>query len=854
MAKETPILQTFDGGEMSPLMGGRTDLAKYFNSCSVLQNFLPLVQGPLVRRGGTQYINPVKAGRAWLLRFQVSERVAYMLEVGPHYIRFYTNHGLLAPNGNPVEVATPYSAEDLTDSNGLFVLRAVQSADTMYLLHPKHAPRKLLRLTPETFDLKTVELQGGPYQDLNTDKTSTITASGIEGTVTLTASKPVFTPAMVGTSIYLESSDFSAVRPWAVYQRINVGELRRVDMRVYRCTAVGVGNAPVTGNNTPIHTEGSAWDGDGIDIPDDQRGPIGVEWAYLHDSSGEVRITAVNSQTSATGEVVRQLPHDIVPTSSSFTREIRIASGQIAGTGSGRHAVITTGEPHGLSNGMTVQLIGTVVITDPEPPAATTTIDGSYQIYDATSSSFKVSLPMALSGVYAQGSIAKVVHTTTYDTGNATHKWAKSLYNQDDGWPEHGAFWRQRLVLVRGRKVSMSVVGDFENFASKIGGEVETDSAIVQTLNARQINRVVWAVESDELILGTDGDEWLIGPIQSNQAVGPANIRAERRTTYGSRSIMPVEVGGRVLFVQASGQKLRDYVFNYDTNNYASNDTTKLAEHVLRSGAIDLSYQQEPDSIIWLASADGTLIGCTYDQEPGRSDVYAWHSHPMTNGWVEAIEAMPAPNGGSDDLWMIVRREINGQAIRYVELLRKPLGNNEDHHEAFYVDCGLTYRGPEATTISGLEHLEGQTVQVLVDGAASPDQVVEGGSIELQHGGSIVHVGLPAPCAMATMSLEAGATNGTAQGKIKRLTNVIVRMLNSLGGNLGPSPDDLETLNFRRPSQRMNNPPTLFTGDTEPIPWRGDYERDARIWYTNDQPLPVTLLAIMPVISTSDDR
>lgn len=851
MAKETPILQTFDGGEMSPLMGGRTDLAKYFNSCSVLQNFLPLVQGPLVRRGGTQYINPVKSGRAWLIRFQVSERVAYMLEVGPYYIRFYTNRGLLVANGEAVEVATPYSAEDLTDSNGLFVLRAVQSADTMYLFHPKHQPRKLLRLTPELFQLETVSLKGGPYQDLNTNKNATVLVSGTTGTVTLTASQNIFTESMVGDLFYLESMDFSAVRPWAVYQRVNIGELRRVDMRVYQCTAVGDGSGPVTGNSTPIHTEGKAWDGDGIDIPDDQRGPIGVEWEYLHDSSGEVRIMSVEHGNQATAEVIDRLPNDLMSTTSSIVREIRISSGTIHIGPPARYAELTSDGPHFLTNGDTVKLVGTVATTG---DGSRTTIDGTYTINQVTATTFRVTLTSVFPVTYEQGSIAKAQHITTVPAGGATYKWAKSLYNHDDGWPEHGAFWRQRLVLVRGRKVAMSVVGDFEHFAAKIGGEVETDSAIVQTLNARQINRVVWAVESDELILGTDGDEWLIGPIQSNQAVGPANIRAERRTAYGSRSIMPVEVGGRILFVQASGQKLRDYIFDYDTNNYASNDTTKLAEHILRSGAIDLTYQQEPDSIIWLARADGALIGCTYDQEPGRSDVYAWHSHTLTNGWVEAIESMPSPSGGGNDLWLIVRREINGQTVRYVELLRNPLGASEDYREAFYMDCGLTYRGSDATTISGLDHLEGQTVQVLVDGAASPDRVVQGGQIELQYGGSIVHIGLPAPCAMATMSIEAGSANGTAQGKTKRLTNVIVRMLRSLGGNLGPSPDDLETLNFRRPSQRMNNPPPLFSGDTEPVPWRGGYERDARIWYTNDQPLPVTLLAIMPVISTSDDR
>jgi hypothetical protein len=762
MPKASPFLQTFDGGELSPLLGARTDLAKYFNGCAALENFIPTVQGPLIRRGGTQFINAKKlpASRGWLIRFQVSERVSYMLEFGAQYIRFYTNRGLLTASGTPVEVATPYTSADLLNEDGTCAIRVVQSADVMYIFHRRVPPQKLTRVSATAFTLQAVQLTGGPFEDVNTNGAVTITSSGQTGTVTLTASSAgVFSAALTGDLIYLEVPDLAVVRPWAVYQEVAVGDRRRVDDRVYICTAVGAaisGNdpndaseKPVTGVNTPIHTEGRAWDGDGIDVPNDQRGPIGVQWEFQHAGYGIARLNTYLTATTMSATVIGALPEELV--------------------------------------------------------------------------------------------------------GVPTHKWARSLFSDANGWPEHGAFWRERLVLVAGRRIAMSVPGDFENFNARESGETQADSSIVQTLNARQINRVVWAVESRELVLGTDGDEWIVGPIQDAQAVGPANIRAERRTTYGSRAIQPAEVGGKVLFVQSSGRRVRDYVYDYNTDNYASSDTTKLATHILESGVIDLTYQQEPDSVVWMARADGLLVGCTYDQEPGRSDVYAWHPHPMVNGWVESVEVMPAPDGSEDDLWMIVRRVINGQTVRYIELLRKPLRDIEPQAEAFYVDCGLTYRGAPADEISGLGHLEGQTVQILADGAAHPDLVVAGGKVTLQVEAAIIHVGLSAPCAMCTMGLEAGATNGSAQAKLKKLTNVAVRMHRSLGGNLGPARANVETLNFRRPSQPMNAPPALFSGDMI-VPWRGGFERDARIWYTNEQPLPVVLLGLLPMVSTIDDR
>jgi len=756
MAKVAPILQTFDAGELSPLLAARTDLAKYPNGCAVLENFLPTVQGPLVRRGGTQYIDTAQ-GRSWLITFQVSERISYMLAFSHKRIDVYADRGGLVDDTAPVVISTPYDAVDLTNADGTCALHVAQSADVMYLFHRNYAPMKLMRTGAAAFTPGSVELSGGPFDNMNPNAGVTVSASASLGTVTLTASHDIFTPDHVGTLFYLESADRAAVKPWAVYQEIAVGEMRRVENRVYVCTATGPTNsegAPVTGSQTPVHTEGRAWDGDGKPIPNDSRGSIGAQWEFLHAGYGTVRITGYTNAQHVAGVVLERLPDEIV---------------------------------------------------------------------------------------------------STHPEHKATSKWAHSLFSATNGWPEHGIFWRNRLVLVAGRRVAMSVAGDFENFSERVNGQVQTDAAIIQTLNARQINRVVWVAAADELILGTDGDEWVIGPMQPSQSVGPDNIIAERRTTYGSRAVLPVEIGGKILFVQGAGRVLRDYEFRFESDNYASTDTTKLSPQILASGVVDMAYQREPDTVIWAVRADGVLVGCTYDQEPGRSDIYAWHRHPMINGFVEAVQTCPAPDGAGDDVWLIVRRIIDGQTVRYVEILRRPLADGAPQSEAFYVDSGLTYRGDPASTISGLDHLNGQTVQILADGAVHPDRVVQSGAVALEWQASIVHVGLPAPCVMSSMGIEAGSQNGTSQGKLKKLSNVICRMYRTLGGNLGASRQNVQKLNFRRSDQPMDAPPELFTGDML-VAWPGGSERDARIWYTNDQPLPVTLLAFMPVVVTQDDR
>src|SRR5690606_17538108 len=123
---------------------------------------------------------------------------------------------------------------------------------------------------------------------------------------------------------------------------------------------------------------------------------------------------------------------------------------------------------------------------------------------------------------------------------------------------------------------------------------------------------------------------------------------------------------------------------------------------------------------------------------------------------------IPAPDGGRDELWLAVRRHIDGATVRTIEVMAAPLADDEPAADAFYVDCGASYRGAPATAIAGLAHLEGETVAVLADGATHPPRVVTDGAIALERAASTVHVGLAYASVLETMNLEAGSATGTA--------------------------------------------------------------------------------------------
>jgi hypothetical protein len=148
-----------------------------------LQNFLPMPQGPVVRRPGTRFVAETKeSGAARLLPFEFSTTQAYVVEAGAQYFRFYRDRGRIeSPPGEPVALATPYAEADLSQ------IKYAQSADVVYLCHPAHAPRKLSRTSHTSWSLAVLKPSDGPYLDQNTDGSKTLAPSATTGSITINA-------------------------------------------------------------------------------------------------------------------------------------------------------------------------------------------------------------------------------------------------------------------------------------------------------------------------------------------------------------------------------------------------------------------------------------------------------------------------------------------------------------------------------------------------------------------------------------------------------------------------------------------------------------------------------------------
>jgi hypothetical protein len=894
MARASPIQNNFNAGEFSPRLYGRTDISKYGSGCKLLEGFIPLIQGPALRRGGTRFVAEVKnsADRTWLVRFEFNTTQAYVIEFGDLYMRFYANHGRVvatgvaayagsgpygelrssagiiyyairstvgvpppsAANWYPLtgdiyEIPSPYTVAELTDADGNFNLRFEESADVIYFAHTNHPPYKLSRLGPTKWVMQTLNRDptnnlplsggghayGGPFQEENIT-TTTVYSDVATGAVTLTASNPIFTADMVNSIFQLRQKDNLNILAWEAGTAVLLNDIRTSDGKNYRAL-----NAGTTGGDRPVHTLGAKYDGN-----------AGVQWEYQDAGFGTVLINGFTSATVVTGIVV-----------SSF----------------------------------------------PTSPA--------------------------------------ILPTNVVGAPNATTRWSLGAWSDEAGWPSQVAFFKERLCFARGNKVWLSVTGDYEVFTAKDQSNLVTaDMAITTTLQSAKVNNVQWmralSTNVDALVCGTAGSEFIVKANTENEGFGATNYTNTQISTLGSSNAMPAQVGNVLLFIQRAGFKLRDVEYDFASDSYRSADQSVLAEHLPKLGVTQLCYQQEPYSLIWATRPDGLLMCMTYSREQYPEAPHGgWHRQPIGGGGVvESLADIPAPDKSRNEVWMITRRTINGVTKRYVEWLEWERRSNDDPEDSFYVDSGLTLDNTQAvtltpgagatidgttnvvfnaggavfaggdvgrqiqyryfttddegvrtystgkatittfnsnvqvlatidqafpnlslipsggwrltvTTITGLAHLEGQAVEVLVNGATHPQRTVTAGAISLQAPASKVHVGLRYLSRLQTLRMNAGSQDGTSQGKKTRIPNAVIRLDETLGLKYGKDFTTMFDVDFRSALNLMDNPPPIFSGDIT-VDWPGDYDTTPWLCFEQPYPLPATLVAIMPQVIVAD--
>jgi hypothetical protein len=445
------------------------------------------------------------------------------------------------------------------------------------------------------------------------------------------------------------------------------------------------------------------------------------------------------------------------------------------------------------------------------------------------------------------------------DLGSATAStdFALGSFSDTTGHPTCVTFFEQRLVFAgttdQPQTVFFSKSGDYENMNENRGGTIADDDAIIYTIASNQVNAIRFMTATRTLIIGTAGGEFTVSGGGTDVAITPTNILIKKQSNHGAANLDAVSAGNATLFVQRAKRKVRELAYNFDVDGYLAPDMTILAEHITEGGVTQMAYQQEPNSILWMVRNDGQLIGFTYQRD---QQVTAWHRHIFGgvfgsgNAVCESVSVIPTDDN-EYQVYVIIKRTINSVTRRYVEYLNNFDFDETDDTTFNFLDSQLNYDGSATTTISGLDHLEGQSVSILANGATHPDKTVSSGSITLDRSSTKVKVGLSYTSLLQTMRLDAGSQDGTSQGRTKRIFDVTIRMFESIGVEVGPDLSNMERIPFRSSADAMDSGLGVFTGDKE-VEFRGNYETDGFVFVRQTQPLPLTILSLYPKLQTND--
>ena len=500
---------------------------------------------------------------------------------------------------------------------------------------------------------------------------------------------------------------------------------------------------------------------------------------------------------------------------------------------------VTTSTAHGFANGNVVQISDTGVAT----------LNGAWVITVVNSTTFTYesvtdSTDSAVIGTASIPELQIIDDNVLPDTTQSPPEDIIALNAGTGDYPAATTYHEQRRWFA-GTNDKPQVL-----WATRTGTEANLTSSVpardADGLEVRiasgQYNKIRHLVALSDLIAFTAGGEFRIYS-ENAPAITPTSITIKPQGYAGANNAQPVVTTSSILYIQAQGSRVRELSYSWEANAYRTVDASIMAPHRFNGYTIqDLAYSRAPDSIAWAVRNDGVLLGMTYvpDQQ-----VYGWHAHDTTDGTFESVCVVPEDN--EDVLYVVVRRTIGASQLRYVERLRTRVFT--DPTDAFYVDSGLTYDGVPVTTLSGLTHLEGKTVDILTDGAVHPQRVVTGGAVTLEYAASKVHIGLPMVSDLRTLPLALEGAQAAGQGTVKNVNKVHLRVAQSSVIKAGPAFDRLREYPARAVSDPYGSPPALRDGELT-LSVDPSWNQDAAICVRQDLPLPLSVLSMTLEIQT----
>lgn len=517
--------------------------------------------------------------------------------------------------------------------------------------------------------------------------------------------------------------------------------------------------------------------------------------------------------------------------------------------------------------------ISTTTIT-PSATSGSITLTASAGLFDANmvNTIFKLdhsgTVGAARITSFTSSTVVNATVLVNFGATTATDIWQEASWSKYRGYPKAVAIYQQRLVwggnISEPERLWFSMTQNFFHMAQRrdfssfyTGTTLDTDP-FGATIAGNNINSIQWLQSGDHLKVGTLGAEYILDYVDY-PGLTDESKRIRVQTEYGSADKNAVSMSHFSFYVSRDGRRLRSFRFNNDNGSYISDNMNVVADHIPSHGyngaaadeyaGIDIDFLcfHPSRNIIWAINSNKKLFGLTVSRESGFS---GWHTHDIggtSDAEITGIAVIQgdASNGDYfDTLYVVSKRTINSSTKYYLEAMmfdfeHDVLDNSSSNAGdlPFYLDGSVRKSISATNTITGLSHLEAETVTAV----NLTDKVIETGTVssgnlvlsQTYAGTTNWVVGFPYTATLKTMPVEAGMELESAQGQIKRIDRAIIKFFKTYSAKVGRDSSNLETLSFS----------DVYTGE-KVIMFNADPDLENSVTVISDQPYPMQILSI----------
>jgi hypothetical protein len=786
-------------------MWGRIDDLKHNTGLSVCNNFIVLPQGPITARPGLRFVREVKDSSKFtrLIPFRYSATQTMMLEFGETYIRFHSFAStLLTPTSgvSAYDSGSTYDQGDLVTESGStwYAVSAVPTSST-----PSSNQYDAEPIVSATWSLTSSG---------NSSIPSGYTFEGTELPETATVGGKVAISRTVYTIITLpDSGSFEGI-----------GDIQVVETTVYDAYD-GVSSTSTGGYWYQMPTEYE------IPTPYAESDLASIKFAQ----SGDV--LTLTHPSYAPRELRRNGATDWTLVTSTFGSALSAPT----------ISSVTPTTATSPSDTQSYSYVATTVSDDQlDESVASSAVSATNQLFDTGAlntinfgTSDRRNVYKLSGGLY--GYIGQTDGTSLVDDNIAADVSRTPPLNQtpfSSDYPRTVAYFEQRKAFAGTTALPqnfwLTKTGTENNLDYSI--PVRADDAISIKISALESSTIRHLVPLDDLIILTDSAEWRVSPVNS-EALTPTTTSVRATSYIGANNVQPVVVSRTVVYAAARGGHIRGLGYDFEANSYVSVDLSLRAQQLFDYKSItDLSYGKSPTPIVWAVSSDGNMLGLSFVPE---QQVYAWHTHSTENGTFESCAVI---DEGDDSIcYVIVNRTIDGATKRYVEAMGSRYYQNLSDFVG--LDSSISYSGAATASFSNLDHLEGETVYALVDGAVQGPFTVSSGSITTDQAGEVVHVGIRRTADMKTLPLVA-EMEAYAQALVKTIKKVTLRVWRSGRFFAGEDVNSLYEAKVRT-TESYGDAPGLQSREVE-VHIGGTWNDSGQIVVRTQDPTPLTVSSL----------